>query len=360
MTMTGAINHYPLQMTARGVWLALGLLTGLLRPVCASSGGEYLLDISVVDGGGGGLSQGGEYSARGGGGAVLPGEGPGSCSQGEYVNRSGFYNPPHFTYQKGQALVASFKAGAVAISLPAGAVDKDVFDVAIGDESGVAPSVLNSANSKIELQKGAQARPLTGTLTKISFFDEQSALNGPVSGSGVVTLRYCDADNDGILDGSSPPVRVSTIRPWLLDESLEVWAKPPGASMDTFSKVVSMPLSSPGVFALLGAPDETVSDSYAFPVPFRPYGPQSGTAAGGSGSEAEGITFMNVPQSGEIEIYTLDGRLARKISIPAGLIIPKVKWDVRTAGGERAASGVYVWRVVSGSNSKTGKLMVIW
>ena len=117
---------------------------------------------------------------------------------------------------------------------------------------------------------------------------------------------------------------------------------------------------SPGVYALLGMVDESVKDVYPFPVPFRPNGPQAGTGSGQSGTDADGITFINVPQAGAIEIYTLDGRLVRKLAIPAGLPIPKLKWDVRTAGGDRAASGVYLWRAVSGSNSKTGKLMVIW
>jgi len=116
----------------------------------------------------------------------------------------------------------------------------------------------------------------------------------------------------------------------------------------------------PGVYALLGTVDESVKDVYAFPVPFRPAGPDAGAGAGQTGTEAEGITFNNVPQTGDIEIYTLDGRLVRKLPIPAGLVLPKLKWDARTAGGDRAASGVYLWRVVSGSNSKTGKLMLIW
>jgi hypothetical protein len=116
----------------------------------------------------------------------------------------------------------------------------------------------------------------------------------------------------------------------------------------------------PGVYAVIGAIDDSVRDVFAFPVPFRPNGPQAGTGQGQTGTEAAGITFTNVPQSGRIEIYTLDGRLVTKIAIPAGLIMPEVKWDVRTAGGERAASGVYIWRVVAGGNAKTGKLMVIW
>jgi hypothetical protein len=95
-------------------------------------------------------------------------------------------------------------------------------------------------------------------------------------------------------------------------------------------------------------------------VPFRPNVPQAGAGQGQTGAEAGGITFDNVPQAGSITIYTLDGRLVKKINIPDNLFIQTVSWDVRTDSGEKAASGVYIWRVVSGSNVKTGKLMVIW
>jgi hypothetical protein len=95
-------------------------------------------------------------------------------------------------------------------------------------------------------------------------------------------------------------------------------------------------------------------------MPFRPGRPAAGAGGGRTGKEAEGITFTNVPRVDRIENHTLDGGLVRKLPIPAGLTIPKLKQDVRTDGGGRAASGVYIWRVVSGSNSKTGKQMIIW
>jgi hypothetical protein len=212
----------------------------------------------------------------------------------------------------------------------------------------------------METNEGAWSRLFPNHITEMTIFDEQDFWEKPLIKSGLLSMRYSDDNGDGVLDGSNPPVRVETIKTWALDEELAMWAKLPGASVDTVAREISAPFMVPGVYSLLGMVDESVKNTYAFPVPFRPNGPNAGLGAGQTGSEAEGITFINVPQVGDIEIYTLDGRLVRKLNIPAGLMLPKIKWDARTAGGERAASGTYIWRVVSGSNSKSGKLMVIW
>lgn len=330
-----------------------------------SSGGGYSLEYSVRDSGGGGTLRAGDYSARASAGQTVMPAGLGNSSSGAYANRSGFYNPPHFTFQKNLPAVIKADPVSAGLTIPAGAVDKEVFDITLNNDPAaqplsVDPGLINSANSKIERNEGAWARLFPSHITEMSLFDEQSAWDRPLLKSGTLSMRYKDEDGDGILDGSNPPVRVETVKAWALDEQLGMWAKLPDASFDRGAKTISVPFMAPGVYSLLGMLDESVKDTYAFPVPFRPHGPNAGAGAGRSGAEAEGITFTNVPQTGDIEIYTLDGRLVRKLPIPSGLVIPSIKWDVRTAGGERAASGVYIWRVVSGPNSKAGKLMVIW
>ena len=335
-------------------------------PVAAavSAAGEYSLESSVLDSGGGWLN-GGEYASRAAAGQnILPAGGENSAAGG-YNNRRGFYNPPYFTFQNALAASVLFSPGYPGLSLPAGAVDKAAFDITFNSNpqaqpQNVDPGLINSANLKIEQNEGAWARLNANHITELTIFDEQDFWDKPLLKSGVILMRYQDEDGDGIVDGTYPPVRVETIKTWTLDESLAMWSKLPGASLDRASRTIAVTLMSPGVYSLLGMVDESVKDTFAFPVPFRPNGSVAGSSAGQSGTEADGITFSNVPQTGDISIYTIDGRLVRKLPIPAGLVIPKVKWDVRTAGGDKAASGVYIWRVVSGSNSKTGKLMVIW
>ncbi len=100
-------------------------------------------------------------------------------------------------------------------------------------------------------------------------------------------------------------------------------------------------------------------------MPFRPNGPNAGKGIGKTGTEVDGINFYDVPNVGNIEIYTIDGRLVKKIDIASNLVlsllggVPEVNWNVKNKSGQKVASGVYIWRVVSEGNSKTGKLMVI-
>lgn len=330
-----------------------------------SAGGGYSVEASIQDSGGGGGLAGGGYAARASVGQRLSADGPGLSSAGGYVNREGFYNPPHFTFQRSLAAVVPFNSGTATLVLPPGAVEKETFDITLNNDPlsapiAVDPSVIASANAKMQANEGAWARLFPDNITEMSLFDEQDAWDKPLARSGTLSMSYRDDNNDGILDGSAPPVRAETVKPWALDETLGMWAKLPSASCDLSSKRITVPFLAPGVYALLGMLDESVKDTYAFPVPFRPGGPNSGAGSGQTGTEADGIIFANIPQTGDVEIYTLDGRLVRKLPIPGGLAVPKLKWDVRTAGGGRAASGVYIWRVVSGVNSKTGKLMVIW
>jgi hypothetical protein len=330
-----------------------------------SSSGEYQLESSVRDNGGGKVLSGGEYSSAGAIGQPQNAAEKALNASGPYVNRVGFYSPPHFTFQKGLPSVVRFNSGAGSLILPSGAVDKEVFDITLNNNPAVhplnvEPGLIDSANSKMERNEGAWSRVFPGQLAEITLFDEQDAWQKPFARSGTLSMPYKDSNSDGILDGSNPPVRVDAMRPWLLDEALVMWTKLPASSLSQGARNISVALLTPGVYALLGMVDDSVKDTYAFPVPFRPGGPNAGPGPGQTGTEADGITFTNVPQVGHIEIYTPDGRLVKKLEIPAGLVLPKLKWDVRTASGERAASGVYLWRVVSDGNSKTGKLMVIW
>ncbi len=251
------------------------------------------------------------------------------------------------------------------LTLPRDSVDKDRFDITINSDplarpAAVNPEKINEATGKIIHNGGPWSQLSAGSLNETVIFDEQDFYTKPLAKRGTLTMVYKDADNDDILDGSNPPVRVGTINAWTLDESVNSWVRLNDAGANTADRTVSVYFGASGVYAMFGALADSVRDVKAYPVPFRPYGSQAGNGAGQTGTEGQGITFDNVPQAGNVEIYTLDGRLVKKLAIPDNLIISKVNWDVKTASGRRAASGVYIWRVVSGSNVKTGKLMVIW
>lgn len=209
---------------------------------------------------------------------------------------------------------------------------------------------ISRANAKMRANNGPVAWARPSDVWELQFLDETGFFGGALTTAGEIRLSYLDADGDGIVDGTSPQLRVKTMNVWLLDETLELWVKVPNSSIDSEARTVAAPLSHLSVYALIGGADTAVADVYAFPVPSRPRGPNAGTGAGQTGSEAAGITFTKLPSEGTIEIYTADGRLARRLDIPANLAPARLSWDAKVA------SGVYVWRVISGANSKTGRL----
>jgi hypothetical protein len=332
-----------------------------------SSGGDLEMENSVIDNGGGTNLEGGDYTLKASVAQIsLPGD-IGLSNGGGYVNRTGFYNPPYFTYQSGLPTTFAMASEDANLSFPADSIDKRTFDITLNkDPLGrplvVDPGKINDAIQKIVGNEGRWAQPVSNNLAEIAIFDEQDYYSKPLARKGLLTMRYSDADNNGIVDGSNPPVRANTLTAWGLDETRNTWVELPAVSADPGAHTLTSYFEMPGVYAMLGSRDLSISRNFkAYPVPFRPNGPQAGDGAGQTGTEASGITFENAPQSGDIEIYTIDGRLARKLPISDNLAFPyRVKWDVKTTSGDRAASGVYIWRVNSGTTALTGKLMVIW
>lgn len=330
-----------------------------------SEGGDYQLDFYSVGAPGGSAAVGGDYASRGVlAQSVLP-PNTGLRRGGEYSDRAGFYNPPHFTYQKNLASVLSFPGGNALLTLPPGSIAKESFDIVLNKNAAsepmlVTPGEIANANSRIAINEGPWTLPLTGNITETYIFDEESPWTEPFARPGSLSLSYRDDNGDGVIDGSNPPVRGDTALIWSLDRGRGMWVKLPPAGVDRTARAITIPLMFPGVYAVMGTLDESVKNTYAFPVPFRPGGKDAGIGPGRTGTAADGITFANLPQIGRIEIYTLDGLLVRKLAIPENLILPQLKWDVRNSAGEKVRSDTYIWRVVSGPNVKTGKLMIIW
>jgi hypothetical protein len=330
------------------------------------SGADYQVDASVLDSGGGRNLAGGDYAVKG---AIGQSSLPPSLSLsggGGYANRLGFFNPPHFTYQGGLPAVFNMPSGDVQLVLPPNTVGKEAFDITVNRDPveqplSVSPDKILNANNKMVHNEGAWSQAFSTNLSEIALFDEQGFYTERLANGGTMNIRYRDDNDDGILDGSEPPVRVDSLNYWGLDENLNSWAQMPGVGVDRNSKTLSVSFDKPGVYAVLGSVVQAIPSHFkAYPVPFRPNGPKAGTGPGQTGTEASGITFEGVPQTGKIEIFTVDGRLVRKLPIPDNLPFPYVvTWDVKTASGEKAVSGVYIWRVTSGTDSRTGKLMVI-
>jgi flagellar hook assembly protein FlgD len=100
-----------------------------------------------------------------------------------------------------------------------------------------------------------------------------------------------------------------------------------------------------GLYMIAGAPSNDVGSAYAFPVPFV-------------ASKDSTIKFINLPDQGEIRIYTVNGELVKTIRFDAGHDDP-LAWDVKNDAGEKVGSDVYLYRIISGSNKKSGKLVIV-
>jgi hypothetical protein len=246
--------------------------------------------------------------------------------------------------------LSAFDDSSANLELPGGALGSGSGFVIFHSSPAAAPDrVPAGLIAQADARARAAGRP-TLRAVEINAYDAACALKS-VQGAPVLSLGYGDADGDGFVDGR-PGTRVRSLALWSLDEVSGNWLRVPGSRVDEGAGVVRAPLQHFSVYALAALPDQEVSAAYAYPVPWRPYG---GDAAR-YGTRAGGITFANIPQEGNVSVYTLSGELVRRQELSGAL---KWVWDVRNGRGEPVASGVYLWSVRSGDKSKTGKLMVI-
>jgi len=220
----------------------------------------------------------------------------------------------------------------------------------------VDPSIIREANQKSVASGGPYQTPLA--LQEINAYDITGSLVTALSKPAFLTIDYGSAFGAPAATGGL--IRPQTLSLYVLDQPHRLWVKMPASQNSTGSHTVSVPVSQFSVFALMGSADGSASDSFVFPVPWRPHGPNAGTGSGQTGTEADGLTFSNLPSECVIKIYTIAGDLVRQIqhSDTSGLI-GQEKWNARTTHGDPVASGVYVWRVESSVDGKNGKLMII-
>ena len=89
----------------------------------------------------------------------------------------------------------------------------------------------------------------------------------------------------------------------------------------------------------------TPSSIYAYPVPYKP-------SLGHTR-----IRFDALSSTAKIKIYDLSGECVKIINKSDSNSY--IEWNVKGDNGSNLASGVYFYTVVSGSESKTGKIMII-
>ncbi len=253
------------------------------------------------------------------------------------------------------------------IHLSAGSLPKQG---AIGAETDPASYSwgFDSNAQKIATEKqmsigGAFARPISQRY--LGLFDTNHNLtNGKLKAPAVIMIPFFDEDNDGYVDSVLPPgrrnvqtnsldglaqngvrIKVSNLGLYRFDQETQLWIKVPGAQVDTQSKTVGGQIYQMGLYAVLGTASNDVSNTYAYPVPFV-------------ASKDREIKFVNLPDAGEIKIYTVAGELVKEIRFDATRSDP-LAWDVKNESGEKLGADVYLYQVKSGGNQKTGKLVIV-
>jgi hypothetical protein len=215
-------------------------------------------------------------------------------------------------------------------------------------QEGAAPAAsVATATRKLQTNLGGDpfASPV-GTVASLTAYDQAGVTQAGTFGAPVeVSLSYPDADDDGVVNGTNPPVRAKTLAVHWLDEERNVWFRLPSSRVDTSSHRVSARAPHFTAFALIGQAETDLSGAHAFPNPFR------------AGSGADKITFTRLGSITTVRIYTMWGQLVREITASDGL--GAIDWDVKNQSGEAAASGLYLYKITSGGETKTGHVAVL-
>jgi hypothetical protein len=211
----------------------------------------------------------------------------------------------------------------------------------IGAPLRITPGLLAQALSRVPtgqmLLTPSQNSP---TLVEIvPTLDGVNYYSGPLGSSAVLSLPYADANGDGIIDGSNPPVPVSKLQLYTLDSSVLAWDPLP-TSVDTVDKRVSAIVPHFSVFGLFGATSygQTISAVRVYPVPWKW---NSSSSFGGAC-----LYFSGLSTAGSIRILTFSGEKVIELDYSSTDAGTKC-WNGLNAAGKAVASGVYFAQVKS-------------
>lgn len=222
----------------------------------------------------------------------------------------------------------------------------DLTVVLISSAQAALPAgLLGSAASLTEFIVATDNRRSTGTLAL------------PV----VVSVPYPDADHDGNVDGTDPPVPAGTLKLYYLNEATARWEEVPGSTVDLVNHVVSASAGHLSIFTAFGIGALTHSDLSAvrvYPIPYRPNGgdPNRGKPYS-AGDPTSGIIFDNLPDVVTIEIYGITGRRVARLDTAASS--GKLRWDARNDSGQDVASGGYIAVLSSPGCGRVVKKLII-
>lgn len=142
--------------------------------------------------------------------------------------------------------------------------------------------------------------------------------------------------------------------PVYFDSEESIWKPMEGQFvLDTQNKVVVTKLTNTNIVALAEEAGfyADLASVRVYPNPFVPNDNNDDT-----GTPESGITFDQLSENTRIRIYTLTGQL---VADGVASTESSWNWDVKNLSGRPVSSGVYIYILQSGNNTKTGKLTII-
>ncbi|MDT8287563.1 MAG: lectin like domain-containing protein, partial [Elusimicrobiales bacterium] len=167
-----------------------------------------------------------------------------------------------------------------------------------------------------------------------------------------LVLAYPDADNDGRIDGDLLSESLAWI--YYLDESAGRWVPLESVARDASANTLTAPVEHFSVYSVRVTASSAGGlgslKAYPNPCDLRASSP---LRVSGVPPDASAV---------KVYIYNSAGELVRTLSAGDGVgAFNAVSWDGRLAGGEKAASGLYIYLVSTSNYGKgTGKFYIVW
>ncbi|MFH1369366.1 MAG: fibronectin type III domain-containing protein [Elusimicrobiota bacterium] len=251
--------------------------------------------------------------------------------------------------------------GEVKIEIPPGAITEDGY-IYINVDAEDAPTEvtkteLDSATSDLVLDNN---KLIAGSVIEINLFSlTGSTITGNFAKAFTLTMSYPDADNDDVVDNTTPPIRADALRIFTLNKVTLKWEKvSETVTLDKTNKKVSVEITHFSIYALVSVStyESNLDKVIVYP---NPYKPGSGGAFDNT-SLGTGVLFDKLTQKANIKIFNIAGELVAECDETNG--DGKYLWNICNADGEKVASGVYIYLVTNpdDSSQKTkGKFAII-
>jgi len=210
-------------------------------------------------------------------------------------------------------------------------------------------TLLATANANI----ASGLIPVPGSVREFTAISNGNPYSSTFAAAVTIQMSYTDADNNGLVDGITPPVPVKTLAIYTIDPASQRWTAVPSSVVDSTNKVLTASVSHFSIYALFGVnASATLADLKVFPSPWRP-------GSGGTFDDAQGVHFRNLTPTATISIYTVTGHIVRRIEKQTS-DGAEVIWDGRNTDGDKVASGVYLYLVTAPNLDKqTGRFAII-